>query len=368
MNRRLVLARLVDGSPRSRTELAQATALTKPTVGDIVDDLLAEGLVREVGLGTPTAAGGRPPTLVELDPGAEFHLGVQVSEATTTVVLADATGRMVAEHVASTPLGSPRRVLRTIERLSSRCISEARAPSSRVRAAGVSIPGLVEYERGVCRLAPNLGWRDVAVTAPLEQLLGVPVRISGNAQCGALAEHRYGAARGVGSFAWLYLGSGVGSGIVSDGALFTGTTGIAGEVGHCPVDPRGPVCTCGRTGCVEALGSGRVLMGTLGLSLDEIVAAGLAGEPRVLAALDDTAAWLARGVAILLDVLDPELVVVGGALAGLGTVLLDRLGAALEDVALEPARAPLVTTTLGGRAELTGAVLLAQQTASAVHG
>lgn len=360
INRTLVLDALADGATTSRAELAGRLGLAKPTVGAIVGDLVAEGLVRELGPGSPTARGGRRPALLALAPDAVAHAGIHFGVSTTRVAVADATGAVRATLTAPSPRRAPRRSVALARRLVGEAFRVAQLPADRLRAVGLAVPGPVDTDRGVCTVAPNLGWRDVPIEAMVSRALGVPAVARNIAHAGCLAEHAAGAARGTEHVVWLYVGTGVGAGAMDHGRLVAGHRGLGGEIGHCPLVPDGPVCGCGRTGCLETRASGRALAAAAGTAdAEEAFARAAAGDPRATAAVTELAGWLARGVATLIDLSAPELVVVGGGLAGAGEALLGPLrdalaGRALRDVAV-------VGSLLGDDAEVTGAVLLARQ-------
>src|SRR5262249_44132086 len=170
------------------------------------------------------------------------------------------------------------RSVRAIRALVGEALQAAKVPRARVEGACATVPGLVDQESGVCVLAPNLGWRDFPLREALIEALDMPVIANNITQAAAVAEGRLGAARGARSFVWLYVGSGVGSGVVIDGRVFYGRRGFSGEIGHCPVVEEGPECGCGRRGCLETVASAMAL----GRAAH---AARAAGEPTVLAGL-----------------------------------------------------------------------------------
>jgi predicted NBD/HSP70 family sugar kinase len=240
------------------------------------------------------------------------------------------------------------------------------------------VPGLVDQESGVCMLAPNLGWRDFPLREALAQDLGVPVVVNNITQAAAVAEGRLGAARGARSFVWVYVGSGVGSGIVIDGRVFYGQRGFSGEIGHCPVVDDGPVCACGRRGCLETVASSMALTRAADVAIEAGQSTLLASMPRPLdasaiaaAARDGDAVaqqilaqageHLGRGISYLLNVLNPEMIVLGGSVAQAGEDLFREVRASVARHALVPRGVAIVPSALGDRAELTGAVLLAME-------
>ncbi|MEZ5140940.1 MAG: ROK family protein [Acidimicrobiales bacterium] len=252
-----------------------------------------------------------------------------------------------------------------------------------VAAVGVGVAGLVD-RAGVLRFAPNLpGVVDLDVRTELAARVGRPVTVDNDANCAALAEHRLGASAGSRSSVLLTLGTGIGGGLVIDGAVQRGAFGFAGEPGHMLVDPHGPPCPCGRRGCWERFASGSGL-GRLARDAaaagrashivelaggdpeavrgEHVTAAALAGDPDAAGILVELAWWVAVGVANLVDLLDPEIVVVGGGLVAAGELLLGPVREAYAGLVLahdHRPSVPVVAARLGERAGALGAALLA---------
>jgi predicted NBD/HSP70 family sugar kinase len=368
-NREVVLDVVRRSGPVARTEVAQRTSLAKPTVSTIVDELLAEGVVREVGVGSSTAAGGRPPTYLDFDVTRDAYVGVHVGVDVTTVAVADGRGAVVAQCSRKSAIGSPSRSLEHVTSLLDQALAEARIARRTIRHATIVVPGLVDRDTGVCVLAPNLRWRDVPVAELFGQGLHVPVDVWNTPHASAFAEARQGAARDADAFVWLYVGPGVGSAIVQDGELVTGSRGFAGEIGHCRVADDGPQCHCGKYGCLEVYTSAEAISRaaadvdvpsrTKAPRLTDVVRAARDGHEGARQVLDDAGHMLGLGASYLVGILNPELVVVGGESAEAFELLLDPLRAALAQDALEAEQVPVVASTIEGDAAVAGAVLLA---------
>jgi glucokinase-like ROK family protein len=376
VNRSIILDLVRRGGRISRTELARRSKLTKPTVSAIVDELIGEGVVREVGFGESVAGGGRPARLLEFNDASAAYLGIHFGVRATTVALADARGTIRHVRGRASLLGSPARSLKAVRPLLTEVLAAARVPRARVECAGATVPGLIDQETGACVLAPNLGWRDFPLRDALAAEVGVPVVVNNITQAAAVAEGRLGAARSARSYVWVYVGSGVGSGVVVDGKIFYGQRGFSGEIGHCPVVDTGPDCACGRRGCLEtvasamaltraaeaaiAAGETTVLSAMTGpLDAAAVAVAARDGDAVARRILTDAAEYLGRGISYLLNVLNPEMVVLGGPVTQVGDVLLGPVRASVAKHALLPKGVAIVASALGDRAELTGAVLLA---------
>lgn len=380
-NRSFVLSLLRENAQLSRADIAKATSLAKPTVSTIVEGLLASGLVREVGVGTTTRSGGRPPILLEFNERSEFLAGVHVGVSRTTVVVADALGTEVARDVVTTPHGRPGPALRRIADKVRSTAAAAGAVNGLLTTVGVVVPGLVDHHRGLCLLAPNLGWKEVAVADMLHASLGRPVFVHNTAQAVAVSEQLDGAAQGAADVAVLYAGSGVGAGLLTRGR---GIGGIAGEIGHCYLPGAKHRCTCGKTGCLETVASGWALV----RDVEAAVAAGrrttatayagnaaLAGRHVAEAAASGDAlatrlvarAGEALGIAAswLVNMFSPQVLVLAGGLLEAGEPLLAPLRSTAQRLSLPQAWEKVVVrqAELAQDAEVRGAVLLALQQA-----
>src|SRR4051794_35785366 len=319
-NRAVVLDVVRRSGPIARTEVALRTSLAKPTVSAIVDELLSDGLVLEVGVGKSTAAGGRPPTYLDLDVTRDAYVGVHIGVSRTTVAVADGRGTIVAQRSRKSATGSPTRSLAHVAELLDAALAEADVARNAIRHATIAVPGLVDRETGVCLPAPNLGRPDVPVVKLFGDALEIPVSVWNTPHASAFAEARRGAARDVDTFVWLYVGPGVGSAIVQDGAIVTGTRGFAGEIGHCRVADDGPQCHCGKYGCLEmytsagaiaqAAREGGVPSRRSAPTFDDVVHAARDGHESARRVLDDAGHMLGLGTSYLVSILNPELVVV----------------------------------------------------------
>lgn len=256
-------------------------------------------------------------------------------------------------------------------------------PDARVVAVGVGMPGLVDRS-GVFRYGPNLpGVVDVGIAAELSRRIGLPVVVDNDATCAGWGEHERGAARGANHSLTITLGTGIGAGLTVKGEVLRGAHGFAGEPGHMMVEPSGRECACGRLGCWEQYASGSAL-GRLGreaveaglaaavldlaggdldaIQGEHVTAAAAAGDADARAVVGQYAWWVAQGVANLVNILDSEVVVIGGGLAEVGDLLLDPVRAAFDGLTMGAThrdRVPIVVAQLGERAGAWGAALLA---------
>jgi glucokinase len=254
-------------------------------------------------------------------------------------------------------------------------IDSLRAPDT--TAVGLGMAGLVRWPEGVFVWGPHVPGVDLPLKADLTARLELPVVVDNDANLAALAEVRMGAAQGFRHVVMLTLGTGIGCGLIFGGAIYRGHS-FAGEAGHMTMLPDGPLCACGRRGCWETLVSGSSLDDAarrLGLASTagrppggaELVAAALAGDSAALAVVTEAGHWLGRGISNIVALLDPEVVVIGGAVSAAGDLLLDpartSIASALEGAEHRPP-VEVVPAGLGPRAGAIGAALLAQEVAT----
>jgi glucokinase len=287
-------------------------------------------------------------------------VGVDVggTKAVATLVAPDAT--VLAREIVETPAEDVPAVLEAM-----RTVATGVADPSAV-AIGVGAAGLVELGTGRMRYAPNIAWRDVDLRAALAPV-GLPTFVDNDCTVAAVGELLAGAGRGVSDFLYVGLGTGIGGGIVSDGRVLRGAYGFAGEIGHIVVEPGGPLCGCGNHGCWETVASGSAVtrLGRERLGLDGygVVAAAHRGDDAARAILSEVGERLGEGLAGLVNVLDPSLVIVGGgAAAGAGDLLLEparpAFEASVEGGGFRPS-VPIVPATLGADGAAIGAALWA---------
>jgi len=375
VNRSIVLDIIRRGGRVSRTDLARRSALTKPTVSAIVEDLIARGIVQEVGYGKTVASGGRRARLLEFNDNSAAYLGIRFGVNTTTVAIADARGEIRATRDTASVRGDARRSLAEALRSIDELLRESSLPRERLQAVGVSVPGLVDQGAGEVTLAPNLGWSGLPLRSLVQEALGLPVVVDNVTNAGAIAEGRVGAARGVRSFVWVYIGSGIGAGIVIDGQLFHGHRGFSGEIGHCPLVSDGPQCGCGLRGCLEVLASGQAIA----RAAEEAVARGeetvlarcerrdalavanaaRAGDEVARGILTSASEYLGVGISFLMNLLNPAMVVLGGAVTEALEPVVAPLRASVEKHTLQSETVKIVPSSLGERAPLIGSVLAA---------
>ena len=380
LNRSLVLDVIKQHSPMSRAAIAKATSLAKPTVSAIIDDLLAEGLVREIGVAAPTPGGGRPPMLLEFNARSQYILGIQVGVRRTTVVVADALGNELERVELPTPRGNAVSALKKMAAAGMNVLTTAGASRDTLAAVGVCMPGLVDLHSGICLLAPNLAWRNVPVSRTLGDELGVPVYVVNTVDAAIVVEHVQGAAQGVPDVILLYVGRGIGASIITDGRLLHGSAGLAGEIGHCHVPGATEHCNCGKVGCLEAVADGPAIARTAVRELrsgrastlspmadelrpEDVADAAAQGDELALEVLARSGREVGVAASWLINLFNPQLLLIGGGVAGAGEPFLGPLREAAMEMALPQAaeRVRIEPWSMGRDASVRGAVLVALQ-------
>ncbi|MDQ3733304.1 MAG: ROK family glucokinase [Actinomycetota bacterium] len=309
-------------------------------------------------------------------------IGVDIGGTKVAAGVVDESGTLLANALRDTPAEDPAKTVEVIAEV----IAELRA-AHEVEAIGLGAAGFIDATRSTVVFAPNLAWRNLALRETVEQQCGLPVVVENDANAAAWGESRFGAARSVDSMVMLTIGTGIGGGVVLDGALYRGMNGMAAEIGHMTVVAEGRRCGCGNRGCWERYASGRALVREArdladvypeyasrmlelgdgdpeGITGPEVTQAANEGDPAALEAFDFVADWLGRGMASLAALLDPGMFVLGGGVSDAGellrgpaeTAFLSRLtGRAYR-------HAPAIALAeLGGEAGIVGAADLARR-------
>jgi predicted NBD/HSP70 family sugar kinase len=364
-NLSLVLSHVHRDGALTRAELTQRLHLSRSTVGALVGDLAQLGLVEEV-VPIGGARVGRPSHVVAPHAHGPYAVGVDVDIAHVTVAAIGLGGSISAREVIPTEREvSPDQLVRLVSDAVPR-LRAAVGSSGRICGVGVSVPGTVDLLTGRVGVAPNLGWEDVPLGEMLQTAApsGVPIVIGNDADLAVLAEHQRGNARDCDDVVFLIGRIGVGAGIIINGVPVHGRDGHAGEIGHNVLDPNGPLCHCGKHGCIETFLGENALLHLAGRPLprtDEKVTAlfadARAGDPSATHAIASVAEPLGRAIAHLLNILNPERVVVGGSLGEVLELARDEVEAAVERYAFALSRpgVELVLPAFGTDSALLGA-------------
>ncbi|MFF3985934.1 ROK family protein [Streptomyces sp. NPDC001797] len=358
-NRYEVLRQIVARSPTSRQTLAAATGLSVATVATLVGELLDLRMITEDGF--EDSAGGRPRGLVAVNSAGGALIGVDMAETYVRVELFDLGLNVLARAVEETRPGEsrPEQAVGQVATAVGSVVAQAGVEGARVLGVGVSVPGQVDRATGIAEYAPNWDWHDVPLLGLLAEHIAYPLHLDNPLRASAVAELWFGAARGREDAVVVNLGTGVGAGLVLGGGLYRGVSNSAGEWGHTTLVLDGRLCHCGNRGCVETyVGAPGIMLNLRELSphsallhpedqtatVDALADGMAAGDPVAVKVVRDTARYLGAGIADLVNLYNPEVVVLSSWVARkLGTPLLDEVREAVRRHAL---RRPFAATEI----------------------
>lgn len=375
INKQIVLNYVRARSPISRADIARETSLQRSTVSAIIDDLQLEGLIEAIGTGDST--GGRKPTLLRLKTGTPVAIGVDVTPRVTTVVLADLAGNLL--ETEEFPTSSD------IEYMNKQILAKVKHfadlyPDADLE-VGISIPGIADQTSGEILYIPYFQWSNWNIGRQITEQIGLDVVIENDANAVALAELWFGSdeIKRTRNFLMVFVGEGIGTGIVIDGQVYRGENGAAGEFGHMFISSNAPVeCSCGRRDCWEAHASEKALLqryaatnGSSGLAqidIDHLIGLANNGEARALEKLKETAEYLGIGISNLLIGFSPEAVVISGSITKAWDLIKDEIEkAGKRSIRQEVKTARIIPSALGDRPSILGSIslVLARKFASA---
>lgn len=386
MNLSTVLRCLQDGAPLSRSQLAELTGLNKTTVSSLVEELFELTLVHEVGL--DTSRGGRPARLLDLNPRAGFVIGVELGVDFISVIVSDFVGTVVwRKRVDTDPEDPQDEIINLLLDL----IDEARDVETiqgvSILGIGVALPGMVDVRNGILLFSPNLQWRSVDLRHIVQTHTNLPVFVENDANAAAIGEHLFGIAHRVHDFVFVVVHIGLGAGLFLNGNLYRGAGGIAGEVGHTSITTeRGRPCRCGNRGCWETFGNQYSLEERVRALLEVgreslvpqlqsanresvltpalIAQAARQDDAVALEALDETGRMIGLGIANLINIFNPNLVVIGGTMSDAGEFLLPAIDTAVKERTLieMQQQVEVKLSAFGANASVMGAVAIVVRT------
>jgi glucokinase-like ROK family protein len=367
-------------SPLSRAEIAARTGLNRSTVSSIVQSLLNRRFLIETDYQEDRI--GRPGLSLTLNPQGGFAVGLEINVDSISAVLVDLTAHIVDRvEIEVQPNWSQADMLREAAQLVDKMLHQGQHISEHPLGIGIGLPGIVDTNSGVLVFAPNLGWRDVNIQEYFKEKFYIPVYVENEANCGAYGEYRFGAARDTNSFLFLSGGVGLGGGVMIDGALYRGSQGYAGEFGHMVIDRGGALCNCGRRGCWETAVGPRAVLDNVqtriqsgavsalsemvnnnlaALKFSHVVQAAQQNDIVTLEALQQVGLALGAGLTNLVNVFNPALVVLGGALSLLHEHLLPVAMQVVqsEKVVKQANQLRIIASSQGKDASLMGAAAL----------
>jgi len=331
INTAIVLECVLTHAPLSRAQISERTGLNKATVSSLVQDLIASNLVREIGMGE--SSGGRKPVMLLFNEQAGYAVGIDLGVGYLRGVLTDLQGGVVREAECTFKSRSASDVVPLLHDCIAELIASAPPSPYGIVGIGIGVPGIVDSD-GSMLFAPNLEWKHVPLRSIVAERFGLPVTIDNEANAGAQGEQRYGVGIGIANQIYVSVGIGIGTGITIDKSLYKGTNGFSGELGHLSIALDGKACRCGNRGCWELYASENALLqqaAPLGLdTVDAVVEAAHAGNAEAARLLRSIGEYLGIGIANIVNVFNPEAVIIGNSMRAAEAFIDEPLRATVE--------------------------------------
>ncbi|MGC8855473.1 MAG: ROK family protein [Anaerolineae bacterium] len=370
----------------TRVDLARQMNLTRAAVSAIVNDLLDCGVIQE---STNRLSGtGRPPIVLEINPQRAYVAGVDMGATHLTMMIANSAAHILEEKEIPFDISQgPQVCLEQADALLRELLEKAQLRLNDILAIGVGVPGPIVAEAGMVLSPPIMpGWDRFPIRTALEERWGCGIALNNDAELGAVGEWAYGAGRSVRNLAYIKVGTGVGAGLLLDGRIYRGATGSAGEIGHITIDENGRLCNCGNRGCLETVAGGigiaqiareavqskkatqlAKIAPLEHLTAQDVATAARRGDLIAQQILAQAGTYLGIAIAGLVNLINPEMVVVGGGVAQIGDLLLEQIRLAVKRRSLPAAaqKVQITTALLGRRSIGIGAIV--QALSSALH-
>lgn len=380
INRSLILNIIREKGPISRAEIAKLTKLTPPTVSNLVKELLETGIVIERNLGESN--GGRKPTLLTLN-SQKFHvIGLDIGSHDLKIILMSITGKMIKKDNYPIPSWITNEQLLSLMIEAINAIKNDKAiDEDKIVGIGVGMHGIVDVEKGISVLAPNLNLKNIPIKEVLEKEFHMIVRVENDARAMSLGELWFGNGAGIEGFVCINVGRGIGAGIIINGKLYHGNHFISGEIGHMVIDIDGPQCTCGNYGCLQTFASGPAIVerakkelrlghssmlseltdGNLEDVTGEIIhKAAMQGDQLSKSVLAQAGRYLGVGITNLIHTVNPGRIIIGGGVSTAGDFVLDSVLETISHRALtqQAKQTEIMISKFGADATVMGAVAL----------
>jgi predicted NBD/HSP70 family sugar kinase len=309
-----VIAALLQNDQLSRLELSERAAVSPAAITEVTQGLLAQGLLLETPAPSTDKRRGRPAVQLSLQASHSCFVGVSISEEQTQLAITDLRGEVLASDTVAacvTPADIPDAVRGSFLK----ALRNSGIVRSRVRGAGIAVAGIVDADAGICRYSAGLDWRDVPVAEMVAKALKLPAWADNDANAIAMGDKIFGRAREYDNFSSIVLGSTIGSAHYMNGMLYRGHDGSAGEIGHITVNPNGPLCRCGRNGCLDTVAGGFALRqeakanGIPITGMRELEALAVQGNTIAIQMLRNAGKALGSAIATLVHLNNPKAVV-----------------------------------------------------------
>lgn len=320
INTSIVMDTIIRYHSISRARISELTGLNKGTVSSLVLELINQQLVFETGTGA--SSGGRKPVILQFNGDTGYVVGIDLGVNYILTILTNMQGLIICEHHEDIAGLNSQEVIPLLVRTIGIVSSQAPSSPYGVVGIGIGVPGMVDSE-GTLLFAPNLGWTHVDLRAAVQAYYPeMPIFVDNEANMGAIGEKQYGAGKEVANLIYISVGIGIGTGIILKNEVFRGTSGYSGETGHMTIDANGRLCRCGNRGCWELYASEQALS-VIGKSihpdgvngtLESFIAAAEEGQESMIEAFAEIGHYLGIGVANIMNIFNPDLIIIGNRL------------------------------------------------------
>lgn len=358
MNQKLVLQLIQSRGPIARRDIARISGLSPASVTGIAGELIDLGLVQEAGEFENEERAGRRAVQLRLNPEAGYVVGVLVGIDILICVLTDLDANILYSDTHKLPINNsgeiqydPESMTQAIIHAIENLLAKAKTKAEQLMGIGIGINGIVDYEAGISLFAPHYNWHNVPLASPISAHFKVPVHLENDTRSLVIAEQLFGVGRDVDHFVAAAVGYGIGAGIVANGQIYRGGVGGAGEFGHIVLQKDGPLCSCGKRGCLETLASVPAIFRQINeaivagevteladanpLTLDAVIAALAEGDAVASRVVTEAGQWLGLGLASLVNILNPNLIIINGEAVSLGQHYLEPMEAVMREYAFD---------------------------------
>lgn len=376
--KKMIIEAIYHQGSKSIPELSRSIQMSTPTITRAIDELVSEKLIIEEGIGA--SSGGRRPNLYGINPNSRYVLGIDINRYFVRMCLFNLLNKPAAEiKVLNDGLETTKDILKVIYEGAMDMIKSSGIDKAKILGVGIALPGLIDIRTGISY--SYLHSDDKPAAALFEELFHLPVFVEHDTRTMALGEQAFGLAKGKQNVICLNIGSGISIGLILNGQLYRGNSGFAGEFGHMQVDPDGKLCDCGKIGCLETLasvtamirkakkelegGANSIILKIVDnnlnrISSDVILEAAQMGDQFAIGLLAQIGEHLGKGIAVLLHLFNPELIIIGGELSKADNYLTDPIQQNLNQYTIAKIRkdAQIINSELGENAGIMGTIPL----------
>ncbi len=350
MNKRNVIQIIRDKGPINKAEIARLVGLSIPTVMRLTEELIDKNLIRETGKGEST--GGKPPLMLEFTPDSYFIIGVDIGTTFIKTIVVNMVAEIICKiEIPTIVTDPPEQVIDRVVETISQAIAKVSVPYSKYLGIGLGVPGILDTSSGMVLFSPDFKWENVDLTGPVKKQFGLPVYMANVSRAMAIGEKCFGLAKDVENFMCINLGYGIGSAIVINNQIYSGSSDSSGEFGHMTLEKNGPLCSCGNNGCLEALASADAMSKkavfliergeqsailvladgkTSNIDAKMIFDAAKGGDRLAKEIVREATEYIGIAISNAVNFIDPELIILEGGVAKAGEILLNGIKRVVE--------------------------------------